>query len=125
MPRRLGLVGVLVAVTGLVGATPAAAIPGETVFAPTEAEQSYTVPANVVLLGVATIGAVGESGNYGEPLAGYLPVRGGEVLYVEVGQNGSFNGDATFGGGGAAGAYPGPCSGSCPNNVFAGSGGGT
>jgi len=110
----------------LVWSTSAAAIPGARLFGYSRSEQSHTVPSNVMLLGVDVVGASG-GGNFGvtsgASLGGYLPVHGGETLYAEVGQQGAFAGGATFGGGGAAGGYP-ACSVTCPQNTFAGSGGG-
>ncbi len=96
------------------------AIPSATTLTYTGGQQNYIVPGGVDLLGVEASGAYGGGGNPGMPLGGYLKVHGGETLYAEVGQNGSYGGRPTFGGGGAAGAYPGPGS----NNTFAGSGGG-
>lgn len=100
----------------------APAIPAETVYSYTGGEQSYTVPSNVLLVGLDVAGASGGGGNVGAFLGGYLPVQGGQTLYAEVGRQGSFGGGATFGGGGAAGAWT--CPGSCSANAPAGSGGG-
>lgn len=100
----------------------ATTVPGETVFAYTGAQQTYTVPSNVLLVGIDVAGASGGGGNVGASLGGYLGVNGGETLYPEVGQQGTFGGGATFGGGGAAGQFPG-CSG-CSVPTAAGSGGG-
>jgi hypothetical protein len=95
-------------VTALGSPVPKMAPPS--LFRYTGSQQTYVVPSGVVLEGVYVQGAWGsENGDFGQAganLRGLLPVRPGERLYVEVGQNGSYNGKATFGGGGAAGAAP-------------------
>jgi len=103
-------------------------------FLYTGGEQTYTVPAGVGLVGVQLQGGAGGSVNGpggGDPggVGALLPVFPGERLFVEVGQNGAYNGGATFGGGGAAGP-PAPLvcqntngSGPC-NGAYASSGGG-
>ncbi len=115
--RALALPGL---VSLILAPAASAAIPAAKTFTYTGGEQSYAVPADVEVLGVEAVGANGGGGNAGMPLGGYLKVQAGQTLYAEVGENGSYGGAATFGGGGAAGAYPGPGS----NNTFAGSGGG-
>ncbi len=97
-------------------------IAGPTKFSYTGGEQTYTVPANVLLVGIDAAGASSADGNVGASLGGYLPVQGGQTLYAEVGQNGAYGGGATFGGGGAAGQFPG-CAG-CSANSAASSGAG-
>jgi hypothetical protein len=98
------------------------ALPGPTTFVFTGAEQTYTVPNGVVLVSVEAIGAGGAPaslGGSGFGLTAQLPVKPGQILYTEVGQPGSADGGAGFGGGGAAGTTaPGP------TNSAAGSGGG-
>ncbi len=84
-------------------------LPAAQTFTYTGSEQAYTVPAGVALVGIDAIGASGGAGpigagGVGETLTAYLPVTPGEVLYTEVGQDGSTGGSATFGGGGAPGA---------------------
>jgi len=133
-PRSLlGVLAVLVAAAAAAiasAAAPAAApkaAPAAMSFSPTNAEQSYTVPANVTLLETDLVGGSGGGGAYGMAEGGYLPVRGGEKLYVEVGASGTYEGATTFGGGGAAGSFA-----ACPNanpdgrcgGAFAASGGG-
>ena len=98
-------------------------------FLSTGAEQSYTVPSGVALVSVAAwgawgAGAAGGPGHYStafgqNPAAwqGLLAVTPGQSLYAEVGSNGSANGGADFGGGGAAGSPD-------PEGAEAGSGGG-
>lgn len=122
---------------GLFGsAAPAVAagtIAAPTTFSSTGSEQTYTVPGNVAMVEVDVNGAPGGGGNVGGSVGGYLQVSGGQKLYAEVGSAGAFEGGATFGGGGAAGAFPTalgtpPCTGgdgtgSC-GGAFAGSGGG-
>jgi hypothetical protein len=82
-------------------------LPGPKTFTYTGAEQSYRVPAGVVLVRVDAVGAFGgpdvNSGGLGLTLTAYLPVRPRQVLYVEVGKAGVAGGAAGFGGGGAAG----------------------
>ncbi len=124
-----------VAVGGsLVGSAPGASvaattkpIPAARSFSPKGAEQSYVVPANVVLVETDLVGGSGGGGAYGMVEGGYLPVRDGERLFAEVGANGTYEGGPTFGGGGAAGAFA-PCRSADPDGrcggAFAGSGGG-
>ena len=77
-------------------------------------------------VGVAVQGAWGGEdngvGQQGEGITGYLTVAPGQSLFAEVGQNGSYNGGATFGGGGAAGKPPPTISGGL--GEYASSGGG-
>ncbi len=108
-----------------------ATIPAPTTLSYTGGEQSYTTPSNVLVVGVAAQGAWGgQSNNVGQQgagITGYLTVTPGQTLFAEVGQNGGYDGGATFGGGGAAGAPPpvvcmsngGPCGG-----AYASAGGG-
>jgi hypothetical protein len=112
-------------------AVPGTAQPAQ--FGYTGSQQTYKVPSGVLLEGVYVQGAwggeLGGTGQAGATIRGYLPVTPGEQFFVEVGQNGSYGGKATFGGGGAAGSPPpencidlnhgGPCGGS-----LASSGGG-
>ncbi|HLW94393.1 MAG TPA: hypothetical protein VKS25_03360 [Solirubrobacteraceae bacterium] len=103
------------------------ALPAAQAFAPTGAEQVYVVPAGIALIETDLAGGNGGGGAVGMAEGGYLRVHAGEKLYVEVGADGAYEGGATFGGGGAAGAFAacpqadpdGRCGGS-----FAGSGGG-
>lgn len=87
-------------------------------FKSTGAEQRYHVPAGARLLAVLAQGAWGGGwgggccpahytsviGQSGAGWLAFVPVKPGETLYVEVGSNGTANGRATFGGGGAAGS---------------------
>lgn len=102
-------------------------VPAPRSFAPNGAEQSYVVPANVALVEADLVGGSGGGGESGMVEGGYLPVQGAERLFVEVGANGTYEGGATFGGGGAAGAFA-PCRNANPDGrcggAFAGSGGG-
>jgi hypothetical protein len=112
---------------GASAVTAARTAPAAMSFAPTGAEQSYVVPANVALVETDVEAGDGGGGAYGMAEGGYLRVRGGERLYVEVGADGTYEGGPTFGGGGAAGAFaacnqPNP-DGRC-GGAFAGSGGG-
>jgi hypothetical protein len=84
-------------------------LPAAQTFTYTGSEQTYTVPAGVALVGIDAIGASGGAGpigagGVGETVTSYLPVTPREVLYTEVGQDGSTGGGATIGGGGASGA---------------------
>ncbi|GEM_PF-4303883 len=87
-----------------------AAIAAPTQLNYTGKEQAYVVPKGVRLLGVGVQGAwggsVGGPQATGQGIEGYLRVKPGEKLYAEVGQNGSYAGGRTFGGGGASGAPP-------------------
>jgi hypothetical protein len=95
-------------------------------FGYTGSQQSYVVPSGVMLEGVyvqgAWGGAYGGINQAGATVRALLPVTPGERLYVEVGQNGSYGGKATFGGGGAAGSPPPVVSGA--GGEYASSGGG-
>jgi Glycine rich protein len=84
-------------------------------FASMGAEQSFTVPVGVSSVRVTAIGAAGEiatstqlfehnnaQGGGGADVVGQLPVTAGEVLYVEVADNG-FNGAGPGQGNGGAG----------------------
>src|SRR5581483_4117656 len=119
MANRLRLVATLAAVAGLVLPTAGSAVatnsvPPKKTFAYTGSEQSYVVPAGVVLLGVAVEGGhggeyaaqAGEGGGRDGGVGALLPVTPHEKLYVEVGSAGVYAGGPVFGGGGAAGAPP-------------------
>ncbi len=110
-------IGILIPATGagaqsmrtMAGGAAPRALPAAQTFTYTGSEQTYTVPAGVAMLMVHALGAQGGpgpigAGGVGEDLTAYLPVKPGEVLYTEVGQDGTAGGGATFGGGGAAGA---------------------
>jgi hypothetical protein len=131
---RVLLVALTVAIAacvavGSVAAAPAPkALPAAQTYSATGAEQSYVVPAGLALVETDLAGGNGGGGGaYGMAEGGYLRVHAGEKLYVEVGANGAYEGAATFGGGGAAGAFA-----ACPQadpdgrcgGAFAGSGGG-
>jgi hypothetical protein len=106
---------------------PAAAQAGMMVFQPTNSEQMFTVPANVVSIHVVAIGAPGGngiggigagSGAYGAKATADLAVTPGEVLYVEVGGPGTSPGPGGFNGGGGGGG------GGLSDNSVGGGGGG-
>ncbi len=124
--NRLLLALVATAAALLSAAGGAWAIPAPTTLGYTGGEQAYGVPSGVLVVGVAVQGAWGgESNNVGqqgEGITGYLTVRPGRTVFAEVGQNGGYDGGATFGGGGAAGAPPPTLSGA--NGEFASAGGG-
>jgi len=98
-------------------------------FMSTGQQQTYAVPAGVRLVAVDVQGAwggapAGGPGHYSNAIGqngaawqGIVRVKPREVLYVEVGSNGTAGGGATFGGGGAAGSAN-------PEGAEAGSGGG-
>lgn len=98
------------------GVAPAAQAATPTVFSYTGAEQTYVVPANVQAVDVVAVGGKGgagaSSGGFGASVGAILPVTAGEVLYVEVGGNGSNSGLAVFNGGGAGGSGGGGTGGS-------------
>jgi Glycine rich protein len=138
---RVRLVAVLALATAAAFAWPAEAFgaAAPTQFAPTGAQQVYTVPSGVLLEGLVVQGAWGGSADpqppasqgifaAGATLQGYLATTPGETLYAEVGQNGAAGGGATFGGGGGAGG--GNDNPTCSSNgdpcagAVAGSGGG-
>ena len=80
---------------------------GAYTFIATGSEQCYTVPAGTSWLYVSAVGqpgsgslGTGGGGGNGAVVAGYVPVSGGQTLYVEVG-------DGTFGGGAATDGYGG------------------
>ena len=86
---------------------------GSASFGSTGAEQCYNVAAGVSEVAITAIGGkggigyppgFGGSAGAGAIVTGDLPVIPGEVLYVEVGANGTEAGSADFGGGGA-GSY--------------------
>jgi hypothetical protein len=124
---RFRLVFVLVSVAALVLPAAASAISAPTTLSYTSGEQAYVVPSGVVAVGIAVQGAWGGldtngPGQAGEGITGYLSVTPGQTLFGEVGQQGAYNGGATFGGGGAAGHPPPTLSGGI--GEFASSGGG-
>lgn len=88
----------------------AVVVPAPVVFHATGAEQSYVVPPGVALLGAVVQGGWGGSNRgvneAGAGLGGLLRVQPRQVLYIEVGRNGRYDGGPTFGGGGAAGLPP-------------------
>lgn len=96
-------------VFGLMAASALGLPPAGKTFVFTGSEQTYTVPAGVTMLGVDAIGGSGAPAIAGTAmeLGAALPVRPGEVLYVEVAQSATGSG-ATFGGGGAGGAGDAP-----------------
>ncbi len=124
--NRLFLAQVATAAALLSAAGGAWAIPAPTTLGYTGGERAYGIPSGVLVVGVAVQGAWGgESNNVGqqgEGITGYLTVRPGQTMFAEVGQNGGYDGGATFGGGGAAGAPPPTLSGA--NGEFASAGGG-
>lgn len=91
------------------GAAPAQA--ATATFAFTGSEQTFTVPAGVTSLQVVAVGGKGGNGpsalgGFGAVVTGTLAVTPGEVLYIEVGENGDDSADccsASFNGGGAGG----------------------
>lgn len=100
-----------VMVAGICGwlapAASAAACPTDSaVFASVGAEQCYTVPAWATSVSVVAVGGRGggggsAGGGFGADVRGELSVSPGELLYVEVGGNGSATGAGAFNGGGA------------------------
>jgi len=97
-------------------ATPNAnsSLSGSTVYNYTGADQTYTVPAGVTSISVYLWGAGGGTGNWssqgtiyfisggaGAMVQGTLAVTPGQVLTIGVGQGGSSNLSATYGGGGS------------------------
>jgi hypothetical protein len=105
-----------------------------TTFDSTGAEQMFTVPAGVTSLNVVAIGAKGGNGapsdtpsgagGLGGRATGEIPVTPGQILFIEVGGNGTTPtagaaGVAGFNGGGAGGA-----SGDATNGHGGGGGGG-
>ena len=115
--RTIGAIGLTAAL--LLGA-PAGALASNPksvteTFPSTGAEQPFTVPTGVSSLRVTAIGAAGETatsteifehnnaqGGAGADVVGQLPVTAGEILYVEVADNG-FNGAGQGQGNGGAG----------------------
>jgi hypothetical protein len=90
--------------------TPAASgqAPTTVTFSAVGAEQGFTVPANVFSVSATAIGGKGgngsgASGGFGAVVSGTIAVTPGEVLYIEVGDNGrsgSSAASAVFNGGG-------------------------
>lgn len=118
-PMRFRLVApmVITTVAALALAPAASGMATPTQFTSTGHQQVYIVPSGVMLAGVVAEGGFGGSTNpqppasnniaaYGAFLQGYLATKPGQKLYVEVGQNGTSGGGATFGRGGAAGGPP-------------------
>ena len=126
LARILPLALMLAVAAMLAAAGTASAIAPPKIFSYSGGQQTYTVPRGVVAVGVAVQGAWGGEdngiGQQGEGITGYLSVTPGQSLFAEVGQNGSYNGGATFGGGGAAGKPPPTVSGGL--GEYASSGGG-
>lgn len=121
-----------IAAAGILAPAAQAVAPAPTTFQSITAEQAYTVPAGVTAVRVTATGAPGGTGapgptgpgvagGLGAEVTGDLAVTPGEVLYVEVGGQGtdgsssggglpgwnggglggrSFGGDGSFGGGG-------------------------
>jgi hypothetical protein len=84
-------------------------LPPPTTFVYTGGEQTYAVPAGVVVVLVRAVGGFGGPGfnqgsGDGEDLTAYLPVTPNQQLSTEVGQVGSVGGGIGFGGGGASGS---------------------
>jgi hypothetical protein len=128
---RVRFILMLVAGVALVVPCEALAISPKVQFSYTGGEQSYVVPAGVVMVGLAAVG--GHGGEYGAGggreggVGALLPVTPGERLFAEVGSAGVYDGGPVFGGGGAAGAPPpvvAMCNGSPCGQVYASSGGG-
>ena len=75
----------------------------------TDADQFFTVPANVTSITVSLWGAGGGGNIYtfngggGAYVSGVLSVTPGQVLKLITGQGGSFNSSTSYGGGGASG----------------------
>ncbi len=116
--------GIAAAALLLAGAAPAAAQTQSQTFT-TVGETAFTVPANVTTLTVSAIGASGgnvvssgggvlQSGGQGGSVAATIPVRPGEVLYLEVGSAGA-NGTALGGAGGGGATDLRTCSVSAPS----------
>lgn len=100
--------GALPTPTAGISRVQARSLPAAQTFTYTGSQQTYTVPAGIAIIAVHALGASGGpgpigAGGVGEDLTAYLPVKPGEVLYTEVGQDGTAGGGATYGGGGAAG----------------------
>ena len=78
-------------------------------FSPSGAEQAFVVPAGVSSVDVEAVGGsgapFGSGGGRGGAASGTLSVTPGEILYLEVGGNGSVSGGG-FNGGGAGGGDP-------------------
>jgi hypothetical protein len=136
--RRLVAAGVAsVAVLPILAVTPVFALPSGCVLASTTvtctysstgAEQTFTVPAGVTSVDISAVGGEGGEGStfsssgpsqgaggFGASVSVTKAVTPGDVLYVEVGGNGTSNdaADATggFNGGGSGSAYGGAGSG--------------
>ncbi len=126
VPRSLAVVhgrvlGLLVALCGLLGlwgvafapgAAAAACQTGTVTFLSTGEEQCYVVPSGVTDLQVAAVGApggnFGSGHGFGAAVGAFVPVSSGETLYVEVGGaaaavGGIAGGPGGFNGGGAGG----------------------
>ena len=98
---------------------PAAARADVVTFLPTGAEQTFAVPAGVTSVHAIAVagkggaggtgGAPGGAGGFGALVSADLAVTPGQVLYIEVGGNGSTgstSASAGFNGGGGGGAGP-------------------
>ena len=110
--QRVSRIATLGCVGALVVAAPASA--DEVEFQPTGAEQTFTVPAGVTTIRVVAVGAKGGTGDgfidqnpgFGAVASGDLSVTPGQIMYIEVGGNGSTasNAPGGFNGGGGVGA---------------------
>ncbi|HEY1688303.1 MAG TPA: hypothetical protein VGF95_05500 [Solirubrobacteraceae bacterium] len=121
LDRRVSMLLAAAGALATLAAAPAAALAGapcsETVsqtFTYVDGQQCYLVPTGVDELHITAVGGAGGPTSFGESIggfgaivSGYLAVLPGEQLYVEVGANGSLEGGADFGGGGAAGTQSG------------------
>jgi Divergent InlB B-repeat domain len=120
MLRRLKPFVLVLSVCCAWALVPALAQADTVTFNSTGTEQAFTVPAGVTSVNVVAIG--GSGGSFGLDLGGFgaqasadIAVTPGELLYVEVGGNGSDgNADGTggaggFNGGGAGGSEIGSC----------------
>jgi hypothetical protein len=128
---RFRFIILLAAGMALAGPCEALAIAPKVQFSYTGGEQSYVVPAGVVMVGLAAEGGQGGGNGGGAGREGgvgaLLTVTPGQRLFAEVGAAGVYGGGPVFGGGGAAGPPPpvvGMCNGSPCAHVYASSGGG-
>ncbi len=86
-------------------------------FSYTGANQTFTVPAGIVQIGVYMWGAGGGRGAAGAMVQGILSVTSGETLNILVGEGGQANATNSYGGGGKGGIQNG-------SGQLGGSGGG-